>query len=118
MKKNASQMPISFLQMRKDLVQDNGHFLAQVQRRSGTVSVKIVHKVNGVKMAEKMMLEFAESGRPIFRATSPLSRGRLKSKGHRKLSIHYCADLETIQTFSHNYYCKSAQSLRSSRRDV
>ena len=49
-------------------------------------------------MAERMMLEFAESGRPNFRATSPLSRGRLKSKGHGKLSIHYCADLETIET--------------------
>ena len=49
-------------------------------------------------MAERMMLEFAESGHPIFRATSPLSRGRLKSKGHGKLSIHYCADLETIET--------------------
>ena len=33
-------------------------------------------------MAERMMLEFAESEHPIFRATSPLSRGRLKSKGH------------------------------------
>ena len=49
-------------------------------------------------MAERMMLEFAESGHPIFRATSPLSRGRLKSKGHGKLSIHYCADQETIET--------------------
>ena len=49
-------------------------------------------------MAEKMMLTFAESGCPIFRATSPLSRGRLKSKGHGKLSIHYEADLETITT--------------------
>ena len=39
-------------------------------------------------MAERMMLEFAESGHPIFRATSPLSRSRLKSKGHGKLSIH------------------------------
>ena len=45
-----------------------------------------------------MVLEFAESGHPIFRATSPLSRGRLKSKGHGKLSIHYSADLETIET--------------------
>ena len=27
-----------------------------------------------------------------------MSRGRLKSKGHGKLLIHYCADLETIQT--------------------
>ena len=50
------------------------------------------------KMAEKMMLTFAESGHPVFRATSPLSRGQLKSKGGGKLSIHYCADLETIET--------------------
>ena len=50
------------------------------------------------KMAEKIMLEFAESGHPIFRATSPLSRGRLKSKGHGKLSIHYAAGLETVET--------------------
>ena len=33
-------------------------------------------------IAEKMLVEFAESGCPIFCATSPLSRGRLKSKGH------------------------------------
>ena len=31
-------------------------------------------------------------------ATSPLSRGQIKSKGGGKLSIHYCADLETIKT--------------------
>ena len=49
-------------------------------------------------MAEKMMVILAESGHPIFHALSPLSRGRLKSKGHGKLSIHYSADLETIQT--------------------
>ena len=49
-------------------------------------------------IAEKMLLEFAESGCPIFRATTPLSRGKLKSKGHGKLSIHYCADQETIET--------------------
>ena len=49
-------------------------------------------------MAERMMLEFAESGHPVFRATSPLSRGQLKSKGGGKLSIHYCADLDTIKT--------------------
>ena len=55
------------------------------------------------KMAEKMMLTFAESGHPVFRATSPLSRGQLKSKGGGILSIHYCADLETIKNcFSHN----------------
>ena len=45
-----------------------------------------------------MMLEFGESRHPVFRATSPLSRGVLKSKGGGKLSIHYCADQETITT--------------------
>ena len=44
------------------------------------------------------MLEFAESGNPIFRTTSPLSRGTLKSKGGGKLSIHFCADGDTIET--------------------
>ena len=45
-----------------------------------------------------MLLEFAESGHPIFRATTPLSRGKLKSKGHGKLSIHFTADYSTIET--------------------
>ena len=49
-------------------------------------------------IAEKMLVEFAESRCPLFRATTPLSRGKLKSKGHRKLSIHYCADQATIET--------------------
>ena len=53
-------------------------------------------------IAEKMLLEFAESGCPIFRATTPLSRSKLKSKGHGKLSIHFAADQETIETY---HYC-------------
>ena len=48
-------------------------------------------------IAEKMLLEFAESGCPIFRATTPLSRGQLRSKGHGKLSIHFAATQETIE---------------------
>ena len=46
---------------------------------------------------EKMLIEFAESGCPIFRATTPLSRGQLRSKGHGKLSIHFAATQETIE---------------------
>ena len=49
-------------------------------------------------IAERMLVEFAESGCPIFRATTPLSRGQLQSKGHGKLSIHFAADQETIET--------------------
>ena len=50
-------------------------------------------------IADKMLLEFAESGCPIFRATTPFARGTLKSKGHGKLSFHFAADQEeTIET--------------------
>ena len=45
-----------------------------------------------------MLLEFGESGHPVFRATTPLSRSKLKSKGHGKLSIHFTADYPTIET--------------------
>ena len=50
------------------------------------------------QIVEEMLLEFAESGHPTFRATTPLSRGILKSKGHGKLSIHFAADELTIET--------------------
>ena len=52
----------------------------------------------GQNCAEKMILEFGESKHPVFGATSPLSRGQLKSKSGGKLSIHYCADLEAISS--------------------
>ena len=50
------------------------------------------------RVAELMMIKFGESGHTVFRATSPLSRGTLKSKGGGKLSIHFCADGDTIET--------------------
>ena len=45
-----------------------------------------------------MMIKFGESGHPVFRATSPQSRGLLNSKGGGKLSIQFCADGGTIET--------------------
>ena len=45
-----------------------------------------------------MMIKFGESGHQFFRATSPLSRGTLKSKGGGQLSIRFCADGDTIET--------------------
>ena len=49
-------------------------------------------------IAEDMLLRCAESGHPIFRATTPLSRGKLKSKGKGKVSIHFSAEPDTIDT--------------------
>ena len=50
------------------------------------------------RVAELMMIKFSESGHPVFRSTSPLSRGTLEGKGGGKLSIYFCADGETIET--------------------
>ena len=49
-------------------------------------------------IAEEMLLLFAESGHPIFRSTTPLSRGKLQSKGKGKVSIHFTADQDTVDT--------------------
>ena len=48
-RENAIQMLNSFLCLQEDSEQDNGHFSVLGQRKSGILSVKIVHKVNGTK---------------------------------------------------------------------
>ena len=71
------------------------------------------------RVAELMMITFSESGYPVFRSTSPLSRGTVKSKGGGKI-------INTLlrwwgndwNCFSHDYFCSSAQYLRSSLRFV
>ena len=50
------------------------------------------------RVAELMMIKFRESGHPVCRATSPLSRAMLKSTGGGKLSSQFCADGDTIET--------------------
>ena len=83
--------------MLEDLVLVNGHLLDQVLRKSGILP-RIVHKEPGTILRKTCCLEFAESGHPIFRATTPLSRGQLKSKGRGKLSFHFIADQDTVDT--------------------
>ena len=65
-----------------------------------------------------MILTLAESGHPVFRATSPLSRGQLKSKGGGKLSVHYCADQETITTVFRTLTCVNQLSLYGAVADI
>ena len=50
------------------------------------------------KVAEIMKKRFQESRHPIFRATSAVDQGQMKSKGGGQLSIHFCADEPTIET--------------------
>ena len=56
----------------------------------GSLSYKPDGKWNAT--AEEMMKTFTEGGRPVFRCSSPLSRGVLKSKGGGISSVHFNAD--------------------------
>ena len=75
---------------------DVGHFWNLVVRTSGTEFMSASQMVNGIKVAEVMMLNFPD-GHPVFRATSALERGELKSKGVEKKSIHFNGSEETVE---------------------
>ena len=69
------------------------------------------------RIAEQMMLTTAESTPSLPIHESIVQRSASEQSGG-KLSIHYCSDPGRIESVSHSYFCKSAQSLRSSRRNV
>ena len=92
MKLNVLLIPHLCLYSPKDFQQDIGHSSDQDQKQSGYSTYKERPGGEWDKVAELMMIKFGESGHPVFRATSPLSRGTLKSKGGGKFSTHFCAD--------------------------
>ena len=59
------------------------------------------------KTAEGMMLNFAENGHLVFRASNTSQGGELKSKGKGVKSIHFNGSDDS------NYFRQSAQCLRS-----
>ena len=82
--------------MREDLDLVNGFSLDQVLIRWYPSENSLQRAWDHI--AEEMLLKFAESGHPIFRSITPLSRGKLKSKGKGKVSIHFSADQDTVDT--------------------
>ena len=83
--------------MQGSLVQDNGQSLVPVLRKvvfyergQSTRNLGQYRGEDVVGIRRKRM--------PDFRATTPLSRGQLRSKGHGKLSLHFGAAQETIET--------------------
>ena len=78
-------------------------------------------KFDGVsdKTAEDMMLGFAETINPMFRASSALERGELRCKGVGKQTIHFNGREEKSWINpAHDYFCKSVPYLWSSSRFV
>ena len=64
------------------------------------------------------MISFAERGHPVFRGTSGLSRGALKSKDGGKTTIHYNAEPQTAELLPRTMIAVNQLSiLRSSLAD-
>ena len=95
---NTNWTPTSFLYLQEDSHPEDGHSSDLGQRQSGINTYNERPQGEWDKVAELTMIKFGQSGHPVFRATSPLSRGTLRSKGGGKLSIRFCADGDTIET--------------------
>ena len=72
-----------------------------------------VNKPNGEwnRVAEILMINFAESGHPFFQATCPLERGELKSKGGGKKTIHNNGSEETVELILRTVICVNQFSI-------
>ena len=104
--------------MQEDSLSDIGHSSGPDQKRHGTAQTLTNFADNRTESLKSWWLIFL-SGHPIFRATSALERRTLTSKGGGRLSIHFCGDYwYSWSSFSHHYFCQSAQYLRSSSRLV
>ena len=99
MKKNANQALSSFLSLyAKRFSPGQWSFLGPGSEKKWCSTHEYKPQGEWERVAEQMMITFAESRHPVFRSTSPLSRGVLKSKGGGKLSIHFCADETVFRT--------------------
>ena len=111
-------MPNSFLCMHKDLEKDTGHLLVLVLKRSGTVSVKTVHKEYGTIWlkgccwnSQKVIVQFS-----ALRAHCPEVDSKAKVMENCRYTMQPI--WKRLRLFSQNCFCKSVQSLRNSRRNV
>ena len=95
MQRNVWQTLDSYLCMQEDLVKDNvihwSWFWTEVALYERGQSTRNLWQFGG-QDAVGIRWEWMSN----FRATTPLSRDQLKSKGHGKLSVHFAADLGAV----------------------
>ena len=70
------------------------------------------------RTAERRMLNFAESGHPILRATSALKRGELRSNAKGKRSIHFNGSEENIELILHTIISVNQLSIYGAVADL
>ena len=118
MKKNAWRMPNSFLCMQRDLEKDNGHSLVLVLKRSGTVSLKTVHKEFGTIWLKGCCWNLQKA---VVQSSALRAHCPEVDSNHRTWTTvdTLCSRFgNDWSNFSHNCFCKPAQSLRSNCWDM
>ena len=102
-KETQKSVKIIHLQLRtmlSDFLAVIGHSWDLDQKRNGTELILTNQMVIGTELLNEWCSTFAESSHPIFRATSALERGDLRSKGGaRRLSI------STVASKTLNWSC-------------
>ena len=89
MQRHVKIILVQLRMMLADFLAVIGHSWDPDQKRNGTeLSLRSLMGL-GIKTAEDMMLELAETIHPMFRASSALERGELRSKGGSKKTIHF-----------------------------
>ena len=101
MNRNVLLMPHLCLYLQKDFQQDVGHSSDLDQKRSGILLTSTDHEENG---AESLNWWWSNSEKADTQFSEPRVHCS-ESKGGGKLSIHFCADGDTVETLSHNYFC-------------
>ena len=115
---NVLLIPHLCLCSQKDFQQDVGHSSDLGQTKKWYSTDKERPGGQWDRVAELMMIKFGESGHTVSRATSPLSRGTLQSKGGGELSVHFCADGGTIETVSRTLISVNQSSIYGAVSDL
>ena len=116
MKRNANQALSTFLSMRKDLDQDNGHSSDLDQKRSGIPTHEYKPQGEWDRVADDNICRKQTPSLPIHE--SIIQRSAQEQRWWKIVNPLLCRFGNDWDDFPHNHYCKSAQSLRSSRRNV
>ena len=115
MNRNVLPTPHLCLCLQKDFQQDVCHSCGPGSEKKWDSIYNERPRGEWNRVDELMTIQFRESGHPVFRGTS---RGTLKSKGGGKLSIHFCADGDTIETVCRTIISVNQLSIYGAVSDV
>ena len=77
----------------------NGHYSDLDQRRNGILLTHTNNKENGTEWLNKMLMEFSESGHPVFRATIHCPEERSKANLVENCQYTFALTRERVQLF-------------------